>query len=310
MQDHLPSNPETPLAGSPSDGARDPGYSFKPKPAPEAAYLEAELRLTLEEIARLQNALADANMKIITLENSQEPDPNTLQDRIVLRPALQELKQPLRTIQGYLDLLENESVGMLGTFQKRFIERIANSVEHMEKLLGGLVGDQDGEDPDSGFYTQDFALISVVESTLSIFTDSIRSKSLLLKVEFEKEDIQFKGDLEIFERILNILYSNACAGVSENGIFALSVKMLQGKKPKQVLISIQTSNQEAGKLKPLPVNLEEFKDLEIKLEGFGSQLKDLVKAKLFVEEMHGKMEVFSIPSNGSLIRVRLPITLE
>jgi signal transduction histidine kinase len=283
-------------------------YTFKPKNSSESAYLEAELRLTLEEIARLQNALADANMKIITLENSREIDPNALEDKVVMRPVLQELKQPLRTIQGYLDLLENESVGMLGTFQKRFIERIANSVEHMEKLLTGLVGDQESGDLEPGFYTQDFALISVVESNLALFTETFRLKSILLKVEFEKEDIQFKGDLEIFERILNILYSNACVGVAENGVISLTVKLLQGKKPQQVLISIQAFNDEEGKTKPLPVNLEEFKDLEIKLEGFGSQLKDLVKAKLFVEEMHGKMEIFSIPSKGSLVRIRLPLT--
>ncbi len=308
MEELLSSDSATSPEGTPIESAHEMGYSFKPKTSQESAHMEAELRLTLEEIARLQNALADANMKIITLENSREVDPITLQENVVIRPVLQELKQPLRTIQGYLDLLENESVGMLGTFQKRFIERIANSVEHMEKLLNGLVGDQDGDDLELGIYAQEFALISIVESTLALFTESIRSKSILLKVEFEKEDIQFKGDLEIFERILNILYSNVCVGVAENGIFALTVKLLQGKKPQQVLISMQASNHETGKVKPLPVNLEEFKDLEIKLEGFGSQLKDLVKAKLFVEEMHGKLEVFSIPSNGSLVRVRLPLT--
>jgi hypothetical protein len=73
------------------------------------------------------------------------------------------------------------------------------------------------------------------------------------------------------------------------------------------LISVQSSDHDSPKAKPLPVNLDEFKDLEIKLEGFGSALKDLVKAKTLVEEMHGKMEIFSIPSSGSLIRVRLPV---
>jgi hypothetical protein len=140
-----------------------------------------------------------------------------------------------------------------------------------------------------------------------LYTELLRTKMITLKVEFEKDDINFTGDQEKIERVLNIVYSNCLTTVQDEGIVTLGLKLLQGKKPAQVLISVQSCDHDSPKSKPLPVNLDEFKDLETKLEGFGSPLKDLVKAKSLVEEMHGKMEIFSIPSSGSLIRVRLPV---
>jgi signal transduction histidine kinase len=277
------------------------------KTATELEHMEAELRLTLEEIARLQNSLAEANMKNVALQSSIKENSVRVEGNQVPKPVLQELKQPLHTIQGYLDLLSNESVGILGTFQKRFLERISSSVAHLEELLKSLESDSSEASDENGAFEKEFSLTALIEETLSLYTDLIRNKLITLKVEFEKNEVRFVGDQELFERILNIIFTNACTSVEDEGTITLGLKILRGKKPAQVLFSVQSSDHESPKAKPLPVNLEEFKDLEIKLEGFGSLLKDLVKAKTLVEGMHGKMEIFSIPSSGSLIRVRLPV---
>jgi signal transduction histidine kinase len=288
-------------------------YDFSPsapnqQDSSELAHMEAELRLTLEEIARLQNALAEADMKNIALESSIGKQTVKIEGNQVLQPVLQELKQPLHTIQGYLDLLSNESVGILGTFQKRFLERITSAVEQMEELLKNLEAESGETGDDTGMFAKEFSLSTVIEETLSFYTELIRNKSITLKVEFENNEVLFLGDQELFERVLNILFTNSCTSVVNEGTITIGLKILTGKKPSQVLISVQSNDHDSPKAKPLPVNLEEFKDLDIKLEGFGSLLKDLVKAKLLVEELHGKMEIFSIPSSGSLIRIRLPLT--
>jgi len=277
------------------------------KKTSEVGHMEAELRLTLEEIARLQNALADANMKNIALQSSIDSQLSKIEGAQVLKPVLQELKQPIHTIQGYIDLLSNESVGILGTFQKRFVERISNAVNNLDEILKNLEWESGELDDENRIYSKDFSLTSVVEETLMLYAELLRTKLITLKVEFEKDDINFTGDQEKIERVLNIVYTNCLTTVQDEGIVTLGLKLLQGKKPAQVLISVQSCDHDSPKSKPLPVNLDEFKDLEIKLEGFGSPLKDLVKAKTLVEEMHGKMEIFSVPSSGSLIRVRLPV---
>ena len=278
----------------------------RPKINPEIHHMEAELRLTLEEIARLQNALAEANMKNVALQaslDSQTPEPES---NHLIKPFVQELKQPLHTIQGYLDLLLNESVGILGTFQKRFVERIATSVSHMEKTLKNIEIDAGENEEEDQQFTTNFSLTLLIEETLALYTDLIRTKSITLKVNFEKNEINIMGDEEKIERILNILLTNALSAVAEEGVITLGLKILQGKKPAQILVSVQSNDNESVKSKPLPVIIEEFKDLDTKLEGFGSPLSDLVKAGDLVEEMHGMLEIFSLPSNGSLTRIRLP----
>jgi signal transduction histidine kinase len=308
MDDHMSSQSGT------SDESKTPFFEGAPYSLPprirssEMGHMEAELRLTLEEIARLQNALAEANMKNIALQASINAQPTKIEGVQVIKPVLQELKQPVHTIQGYIDLLSNESVGILGTFQKRFVERISNAVNHLDEILKKLEFETGEIEEESRVYSKDFSLTAVLEETLMLYSELLRVKLITLKVEFDKDDINFTGDQEKFERILNIVFSNCLTVVQEEGIVTLGLKRLQGKKPAQVLITTQSCDHDSPKAKPLPVNLEEFMDLEIKLEGFGSPLKDLVKAKGLVEEMHGKMEIFSIPSSGSLIRVRLPVT--
>ncbi|KAF0112097.1 MAG: Uncharacterized protein FD147_364 [Chloroflexi bacterium] len=274
----------------------------------EVEHIEAELRLTLEEIARLQNSLAEANMKIMALQKSPAVQSNSVEGDEILQPVLKELKQPIHTIKGYMDLLLNESVGILGTFQKRFLERISNSVDHMETLLNGLER-VPGEDVNNGgLFTQVFSTVDVTEDSLSLFTDQIRKKRITLRVEFAETVMELRGDKELFEHILNILITNACSSIEPEGTVSISLKELNGKDPKQILFSIQAEDAKSAKGKPQPVILEEFKDQEIKLLGFSSPLKDLIKAKILVEEMHGKMDVFSTPGSGSIIRVRLPIS--
>ncbi len=274
----------------------------------DVEHLEAELRLTLEEIARLQNALADSNMKNVALQASLDSFANNNETKQVLGPLLQELRQPIHTIQGYLDLLLNESVGVLGTFQKRFVERIANSVDHMQKSIDQLEIESDDDQEEMRKYAVEFSLTALLEDTLALYSELIRARSITLKVSFENDEVMVLGDKEKLERIFNILLTNGLTTIAEDGTLTLGIKYLQGKKPAQVLVSVQSNDHENTRTKPLPVNLTEFKELETKLEGFGSSLNDLVKAKNMVEEMQGSMEIFSLPACGSLTRIRFPVS--
>ncbi|MCA2002657.1 MAG: hypothetical protein LDL51_12395, partial [Chloroflexi bacterium] len=74
--------------------------------------MERELKSSLQELARLQNQLAEANMKAHELEKGHVALKNTEQAEVIASIA-QELRQPLSSIVGYTDLLLGESVGIL-----------------------------------------------------------------------------------------------------------------------------------------------------------------------------------------------------
>src|SRR5215211_2585889 len=62
--------------------------------------MENELRLTLEEVARLQNQLAETNMRIIEAEKGSSAAHSTEQAEVVASIS-QELRQPMSSIVGY-----------------------------------------------------------------------------------------------------------------------------------------------------------------------------------------------------------------
>ena len=57
----------------------------------------------------------------------------------VVASISQELRQPMSSIVGYTDLLLGESVGILGTLQRKFVERIKASTERIGSLIDDLI---------------------------------------------------------------------------------------------------------------------------------------------------------------------------
>ncbi len=106
----------------------------------EVEHLEKELRQALEEVARLQNALANANMRIVELQTSPGQSANlNIKDTEAVLSIIQELRQPVSSVIGYTDLLINESIGNLNNQQRKFLERIRTSSERMQSLLDDLL---------------------------------------------------------------------------------------------------------------------------------------------------------------------------
>jgi signal transduction histidine kinase len=100
--------------------------------------MERELKSSLQELARLQNQLAEANMKAHELEKGHVALKNTEQAEVIASIA-QELRQPLSSIVGYTDLLLGESVGILGALQRKFVERIKASTERINSLTDDMI---------------------------------------------------------------------------------------------------------------------------------------------------------------------------
>ena len=104
----------------------------------DTEFIEAELRAALSQIARLQSDLAEANMKLVKLEKGQTSAYSTEQAEVIASIA-QELRQPMSSVVGYTDLLLGESVGILGSLQRKFVERIKASTERIGTLVDDMI---------------------------------------------------------------------------------------------------------------------------------------------------------------------------
>jgi len=273
----------------------------------EIQHLEGELRLTLEEIARLQNALAEANMKLMAAQSlpTSSSKEGSMED--MLRPVVKELRQPVVTIKGYLELLLNESVGTLGAFQRRFVERIQKAVEHMEESFDNINNTNNEDIAGRSLYSQSFSVRKSIESTLDLFITTIRSKEIVLKIDIPYEDIRLFEDKENFEQVLNLLVTNATSVLNSGGSLSITLQEYLTLQPQELIVTIESCDRSITPSELVPVLPELYKNQSLTLPGFGLPLEDIIKAGELIKQMGGKNEVFSNSCGATVVKVRLPI---
>jgi signal transduction histidine kinase len=273
----------------------------------EIIHLESEMRMSLEEIARLQNALADANMKLAAMQAFPGKSKSEVSGDDYLKPLLKELRQPINTIKGYLDLLSNESVGSLGTFQKRFVERILNSVYHMENLIREHEKPVNNMWQKGNLFASYFSVATLLEKAISLFTDQIRIKHITLRVEFPESEITVFGDSEILDKTLNILFSNAVISANDESILKITLEEEKSRNDDRFCVSIRSCDIEKPEEAGIPINIEQYKNQDLILQGFSSTIRELNLAKNQIENISGTFEVISFAGNGSLVKFHVPV---
>jgi signal transduction histidine kinase len=89
-------------------------------------------------ISRYSGELEEAQVRVEALEEElRKRDPKTGSE--IITSLAQELRTPLTSIAGYTDLLLGETMGILGTRQRDFLQRVRANVERMGVLLEQIV---------------------------------------------------------------------------------------------------------------------------------------------------------------------------
>jgi len=104
------------------------GISRETQETSEAS-MENEFQLILTELAEARNHIHE-------LETTH----TSSQDSEALASLADDLKKPLTSIRGYINVLLSESVGELSTMQRKFLERVLDRLERMRFTLKDLVG--------------------------------------------------------------------------------------------------------------------------------------------------------------------------
>jgi signal transduction histidine kinase len=133
----------------------------------------------------------------------------------------QELRTPMTSIAGFVDLLLNETVGSVGARQRNFLQRIKANTERMEVLLEQLVevsGAVEEATP-APPHTTDIA--DVIDTAVHAVITQIREKQLRLEVDVDPALPPLPVQPDALRRILVHLLDNACRASRENGRVAI-----------------------------------------------------------------------------------------
>jgi signal transduction histidine kinase len=281
-----------------------------PAPVPASASspeMEMELKASLQEVKRLQNQLAETNLKMHELEKGNVTTKNTEQAEVIASIS-QELRQPLSSIVGYTDLLLGESVGILGALQRKFVERIKSSTERINNLTDDMIQITTLEAELNDLKPEAVDLNAVIDNAMSYTSTQVREKNISMVLELPKKLASIQADREALQQILIHLLQNAGAATPFEGTIKLKVQT-QIEEEKEFIL-IQVSDTGGGiPASDLPrVFTRLYRADNVLIQGVGDTGVGLSITKTLTEAHHGRIWVESEQGIGSTFSVLMPIS--
>ncbi|HQV94419.1 MAG TPA: ATP-binding protein [Anaerolineales bacterium] len=268
--------------------------------------VESELRLTLEEIARLQNQLAGANMRVAELEiGSATARPGEQAE--VVASISQELRQPMSSIVGYTDLLLGESVGILGALQRKFVERIKASTERIGNLVDDLIQVTTLETGLNELKPEAVDLNLIIDNAMSYTSSQVREKNISLHLDLPKNMAPIHADREALQQIVIHLLQNAGAASPVEGSIHLRVQTKSEGGDEYVLIQVKDSGGGIPSEDLSRVFTRLYRADNVLIQGVGDTGVGLSIAKTLTEAQRGRIWVETDAGVGSTFSVLLPI---
>ncbi|HTX92942.1 MAG TPA: ATP-binding protein [Anaerolineales bacterium] len=271
--------------------------------------MERELRQTLEEMARMQNQLAEANIKILELEK-RPTAPITAEQVEVIASISQELRQPMSSIVGYTDLLMGESVGILGALQRKFIERIKASTERIGGLVDDLIQITNLETGKLEFKAEPIDLNLIIDNAMAYTSTQIREKNITLRLDIPETAPRIQTDRDALQQVLIHLLQNATGATHSEGNITLRVQIQ--KEGQNNFLFVQVTDSGGGiPADDIPrVFARRYRAENSLIEGLGDTGVGLSIARTLVEAQNGRIWVETNTGEGSTFSVLMPVLVE
>ncbi len=278
----------------------------------EREQLEGELRLALEEVARLKAALIEMDQKYLALKDQSGETMSSSEKLEEISATIQELRQPISSILGYTDFLLGESIGILGALQRKFLERIKMASERLNRLVNDLLRLTVLEKETlPSLEPETVDAYSVVDEAIAESMEEIRNKNVDLRVEMPEGLPPLRTDRNTLKQVLIHLLENARLVTPQNGSITLRAST-QSLEPQQSYVLFQVSDQGGG-IPPeyIPRLFTRFGYADGKpLPGTGIKSASLSIVKLLVESLGGRIWVDSELNAGATFSVLLPVAPE
>ena len=280
------------------------------KPGSKAStQMESELRSTLEEVARLNNQLAEANMRIVEAKKNSSAAASQEQTEVVTSIS-QELRQPMSSIVGYTDLLLGESVGILGALQRKFVERIKASTERIDNLINDLIQVTSLESELNTLKPEPVDLNLIIDNAMSYTSSQVREKNITMHLDIPKDIATIHADREALQQILIHLLQNAGAASPNEGSVRLNVQRWEEEGKEYVLLQV-TDTGGGIPAEDLPrVFTRLYRAENVLIQGVGDTGVGLSIAKTLTEAQKGRIWVESDLGKGSTFSVLLPLGIQ
>jgi len=262
-------------------------YNFVPKP-----FTPQELKSSMENITK--------HLFLKRMTNNMKEESKQLKFQF-LSVLSHELKSPINAIEGYLKIMNDRQVGDNIKDYQTMIERSITRINGMRNLIMDML---DLTKIESGKKKRDLKntdLDEVAKHAISNIEPLAIQRNTSIHLHSDENTI-YRSDINEMEIIFNNLISNAVKYNSEGGEVNISIKEQKtGIKIKVEDTGIGMTEEDISKLFHDFVRIKNSKTKNITGSGLGLSI-----TKDIVESYGGKIDVRSIPDNGTTFEITLP----
>ncbi len=271
-------------------------------------------------ITRYSGQLEEAQSQIQRLQQELE-DRSQSDSREIVASLAQELRTPMTSIGGYTELLLSGSVGMLGSRQREFLQRVQANVERMNALINQLVQLTSTEaisDIDVNL-TGTADLYTALDTAIQSILNQVREKKLRLNVNVNNNLPHLAVPQHTLQQILNLLLYNACRSSQQQKRVAIDVTTYEspdtgkGKEAHEditrfVHIAVRDSGEGIATDDQARVFDPQYLADHPLIAGVGDTGPGLAMAYTLAQNYGGRMWVESQSGQGSIFSVLFPLS--
>ncbi len=216
-----------------------------------------------------------------------------------------ELRTPLTCVIGMSSTLLRWSFGQLSDQQRRYIQTIYSSGEHLLELIDNILDFSELEAGKAILNISEFSLTQLAHQSIQMLSDKAAADGVALRLDLSLESgfDRFRADVGRVRHILFNLLSNAIKFTPEDGEVTLHISVEKNR----AIFEIEDTGIGIPQ-EQIPQLFQIFKQLDAtytrQYNGMGL---GLALTKQMVDLHGGKIEVESTPDLGSKFKVTIPI---
>jgi signal transduction histidine kinase len=276
--------------------------------------LERELNQSRTYLAEIENELTVARTTLV--KNNSDATSYKPNNPELLVGLVQELRTPMTSISGYIDLLLAESAGILGEKQRKFLQRVAANISRLSIMIEGLIKVTHLDTGNFRLEPRPINIIHLVEEAITNASIQFREKGLAVTMDLDDTMPNIPVDEDAIRQVIGQLLSNAYLISPPNSDIQITVtrrpvRLSENERPRPSLyLAIQDSG---GGIHPedIPrVFARQYKAENPLIEGLGDTGVGMSIAKTLIEAHKGKLWVEAQTGMGSTFAFAIPLDTE
>lgn len=274
--------------------------------------LERELHDTQTVLAAVQD-----RVEMLTVRATSQPaqTAQTPGDPAMILGMVQELRTPMTSIVGYVDLLLAESAGIITEMQRKFLQRVSTNVQRLTSMLEDLTRITVLDTGQFVLVPQSVDVVAVIEDAITASGNQFREKGLSVHLSLQDDLPLLPADEDAVSQIVGQLLTNAYLVSPPNSdiyiVARQQVMNLSHNGTKEIVESLFVAIEDRGGGIALDdqarVFSRKYRANNPLIQGLGDTGVGMAIAKALVEAHGGRLWLETKEDVGTVFSFALPL---